>query len=324
MTQLQKVAHLLKHPKLKEFFLSFLFAVALWPDAPWLNRLPQTNATASAVAFISPYDLQFYRVMNTFRKLEKRYGSTQVNFIIVAMGEQGLPMTDEVVRTVLKEYNYTLPVLLDQYSSYAKSRRAYASPTTNLFFKDGRVSTLDPGNFDPALLEKALQKALKESGGALPLREFANDAEFKFCGHTHSIFVGERFGKAWSPETVATEGPWTGHGLWLESDGTAKVQAEFNQLKSSLGVLAESTQNKPIRVNVFLDGAKVPNELKGKDIQEDKNGNTFLVVQSLKMYETISHSTRIKDPGLKFTLSTESKGLRLRALETLPTCLETD
>src|SRR5580704_6504963 len=123
---------LLKPKRLNYLAIIFLFTsllgregkAALWPDAPWLNRLPQPNAPVSVVAFVSPYELQFYRIMNIWRRLEKKYGYLQVNFIIVAMGEQGLPMTDEVVRSVLKEYNYTLPVLLDQYSSFAKTWHA--------------------------------------------------------------------------------------------------------------------------------------------------------------------------------------------------------
>jgi len=326
--------HLLAKPKLLNY-LALIFLLtnllgsegkgALWPDAPWLNRLPQTNAPASVIAFVSPYELQFYRLMNLWRRLEKRYGNLQVNFIIVAMGEQNLPMTDEVVRSILKEYNYTLPVLLDQYSSYAKSWHAYVSPTVNLISKDGHVTNFEAGNVDPALLEKSIQKSLRETPSiVLPSREYNNDGEVKACGRNHTIFVAERFGKAWSPERFSTEGPWLSRPLWLESDGTKKVQLELNSLKSSMGILAEAQTGKSARFNVMLDGQKVPVDLRGKDIQEDKAGNTFVLIQGLKMYETISHSANIKDPGQKLTLTTESKGLRLRALETLPTCLETD
>jgi hypothetical protein len=322
-------------PKLKRNYLVLILLLtslfgaegkaALWPDAPWLNRLPQANAPVSIVAFVSPYELQFYRTMNIWRRLEKKYGYLQVNFIIVATGEQGLPMTDEVVRSVLKEYDYTLPVLLDQYSSFAKTWHAYVSPTVSLVLRDGHLTNFDAGNLDPATLEKSLQKALKDIPlTALPPREFNNDGEVKNCGHNHTIFVAERFGKAWSPELFSVEGPWVSKPLWIESDGAKKVQLELNSLKSSAGILAEAPQGKTAKFNVLLDGQRVPLNLRGKDIQEDKSGNTFVLIQGLKMYETISHSANLKEPGQKLTLTTESKGLRLRALETLPTCLEAD
>lgn len=241
------------------------------------------------------------------------------------MGEQGLPMTDEVVRSILKEYNYTLPVLLDQYSSFAKTWHAYVSPTVSLVLRDGHLTNFDGGNVDPALLEKSLQKALKDLPlTALPPREFNNEGEFKNCGHNHTIFVAERFGKAWSPELLSIDGPWVSRPLWLESDGSKKVQLELNSLKSSAGILAEAPQGKTARFNILLSGQKIPLNLRGKDVQEDKGGNTFVLIQGLKMYETISHSANIKESGEKLTVSTESKGLRLRALETLPPCLEAD
>ena len=324
---------LLLKPKLRNLVFALLFAsltgaegkAALWPDAPWLNRLPQANAPVSVVAFVSPYELQFYRIMNIWRRLEKKYGYLQVNFLIVAKGEQDLPMTDEVVRSVLKEYNYTLPVLLDQYSSFSKIWHAYVSPSVSLVLRDGHLTNFDAGNVDPALLEKSLQKALKDiPSTALPPREFNNDSEVKACGHNHTIFVAERFGKAWSPELFSTEGPWVSKPLWIESDGSKKVLLELTSLKGSAGILAEAPQGKTGKFTVTLDGQKIPTNLRGKDVQEDKSGNTFVLIQGLKMYETISHGSNIKDPGQKLTLSTESKGLRLRALETLPTCLEAD
>jgi len=141
--------------------LSLRAQAAPWPDFPWLNRTPQSNAIASVMAFSSPYDLQFYRMMNIWRRLEKKYSGQQINFIIIANAEQGLTGSDEVVRNILKEYNYTSPVLLDLNSNYAKSWKAYVSPSVNLISHDGKVTNFDPGNFDPALFEKKFAEDFK-------------------------------------------------------------------------------------------------------------------------------------------------------------------
>ncbi len=240
------------------------------------------------------------------------------------MAEQNLPLSEEVVRNILKEYNYTLPVLVDQSASFSKAWHAYVSPTVSLVSKDGRVTNFEGGNLDPALLEKSIQKALKDIPAvALPPKEYTSESEAKPCGHNHTIFVGNRFGKAWSPEVFTANGPWISHPLWLESGGKEKVQLDLMTSKNKIGILAESKPGRSSRINLFLDGQKVPLNLRGRDVQEDK-GNTFVSVQGLKMYEAISHSMNLKEAGQKLTLTTDSGGLKLRALETLPNCLESD
>jgi hypothetical protein len=71
---------------------------------------------------------------------------------------------------------------------------------------------------------------------------------------------------------------------------------------------------------VTIDGEKIPTEVRGRDIEE-KSGVTYINVRELKMYEAISHSSHLKE-SQKLTLSTDSKSLKVRALETLPSCLE--
>lgn len=137
------------------FFLLSLKAHAGWPEGPWLNGNPRDTAITSAVAFISPSDLQFLKIMNVWKALEKRYGPLNVDFLLIARGEPLLPFE---VAPLLKDPDYQLSVFLDSSSRYAKLWRAYVSPTVYLVHQNGKVISFDPGNFDPAVFEKALQK----------------------------------------------------------------------------------------------------------------------------------------------------------------------
>jgi hypothetical protein len=294
---------------------------ASWPETPWLNYVPQTSAVASAVAFISPYDLQFYRTMNIWKRLDKKYGDFQVNFIIVAMAEQGLPYGEEVVRDILKEYNYPLPVLLDLNSTFSKSWHAYISPTIDVSNKEGKITSFDVGGLDAVAFEKSLQRTLKENlVPSLPAREFNNDGDAKNCGHAHTVFVGERFGKAWTPDVLTIQGPWKNKPFWIEGPTSKSGQIELTITKGRVGILAQSEQN--AKITVTVDGDKVPTEVRGRDIEE-KAGQTFINVRDLKMYEVISHSSHLKD-NQRLVFSTESRSLKLRAIETLPSCLEVE
>ena len=100
------------------------------------------------MAFVSPYDLHFYRMLNIWNRLDKKYGDFQINFLIIVGPEQGLTFSEDNIRGILRDYNYSLPVYIDTGGNYSKSWRAYVNPTVNLIFKDGRVTNFDPGNFD--------------------------------------------------------------------------------------------------------------------------------------------------------------------------------
>jgi hypothetical protein len=91
--------------------------------------------------------------------------------------------------------------------------------------------------------------------------------------------------------------------------------------RNNIGLLAEGYGKIPVRINAFLEGGRIPAELRGKDLFEDKSG-TFFMVRPLKMYEILSHTARFKDSSQKLTLIVDGKDLRLRGVETLPGCLE--
>jgi hypothetical protein len=308
------------------FLFAVLFSIGAWasnwPEAPWLNSAPQVNATVSAIAFISPYDLQFYRIMNVWKKLDKKYSSFQVNFIVVTKSEQNLNFDDEKMRELLNEYNYSLPVLLDLKASYSKLWRAYVTPTVNLVLKEGKVISFDPGNFDPATLEKSLQKVLKDSGAAnLPSREYTNESEAKSCGHPRTLFLGQKFQKVLSVDPIATQKGWTPKPYFLEKSNGPTATMEILSNKNNIGVLAENIGKNPVRINVSLEGSRIPTELRGKDLVEDKVG-TYFLVRSLKMYDVLSHGSHLKEGTQKLTLGTEGKDLEFRAVEIFPSCLE--
>lgn len=304
------------------FFLLWVGqARAEWPENPWLNGRPRPDVLVSAVAFVSPADLQFSRTMAIWKALEKNYRSTNVDFLVVAKGEPLLPFSASMIESLVAEARYDLPVLLDGSSSYAKLWRAYVSPTAYLVLQSGKVISFDPGNFDPALFEKALQKTLKENGvSPLPPRMYVNDGEAKTCGHGRTFMMGERFQKAWGSNSVSLDENWVAKPLWIEktSNQTGKIEVTVN--RSNVAVIAEPLHGGPLKITVTLDNQKIPASNRGRDVSEDKNGDTNFFIKSSRMYEIVSHSTLIKNTNATLTLTTNAKGLKIWSIQTLPFC----
>lgn len=292
-----------------------------WPDSPWINGAPNANATVTAVAFVSPLDLQLFKVMDVWKRLEKRYRTNNVDFLIVAMAENSLPFSQTMVEATAKEATYNLPILLDPTASYAKQWRAYVSPTINLVLKNGKVTSQDPGNFDPALFEKSLQKILKDNGVAgIPAREFINDGETKTCGHSKTQFLGEEFQKAWTTPFSNFDENWVLKGQWVEKINSNSGHLKILFSKTGLGVIVDSSRPVVSKIFVHLNDRKVPLELRGHDIQEDKNSETFITFKGPRNYELITKSMHLPITTSKITLSTTAPEIKILAIQTIPHC----
>lgn len=132
--------------------------------------------------------------------------------------------------------------------------------------------------------------------------------------------LGERFQKISSPHTLVLNEEWTGKPLWVEKNSDKTATMKISSGRSSFGLVAEPLQGSPVKINVSLDGAKVPPALRGRDLGEDKSGETFLTVRGARLHEVISHSSNIKNSNSVVTLTVSGKGLKLWSLQTVPFC----
>ena len=291
----------------------------VWPDGPWINEPSHRTALITAVAFVSAADLQLPRMMHIWHRLEKKYGPLNVDFIIVAKQEPLFPFSQEMVQAMVKEMAYTLPVFVDSGGDFSKLWKAYVSPTVNLVVKDSKVTSFDPGNFDPFVYERVLQKLLKENGVTnLPPKEYPNDIDLKDC-HSKTLLVGSKFQKAWASASPTFDGTWNFDSFWVQKTSDQAAQMDLQVTKSNVGLIDESRRAQA-RVNVLLDGQKIPVELRGHDVQEDRLGTTFINVSLPKNYEILAHGGKAKETPSKLTFSTDTSGLKIWAIQLIPGC----
>jgi hypothetical protein len=300
-------------------FFNFAYAIE-WPDTNWINERPKPDALMSAVAFVSPTDLEFYQITALWKRLERKYRPLGVDFLIITKNEAGLPYSTDLVTAELGITNYKSAVYIDEFSNYSKLWKAFISPTVHLVLKSGKLVGFDSNFFDPAIFEKVLQKTLKESGaGPLPPKELLGEGETKTCGHSHTVFLSEKYQESWGSVPLNIEGVWTPKPLWMEKKTSDSFSVETSVTRSNVALVAGSP-NGASKISVTLDGLALPAEIRGRDIQVDKLGNTFIMVKTTRMYELINHSSNLRASAMKIKMITSAKGITIWSIQTLPFC----
>lgn len=106
-------------------------------------------------------------------------------------------------------------------------------------------------------------------------------------------------------------------GVWsIDSESVTHARASndfedyiaINYSARSVNVVVRPTGNNPFPVIVTLDGNPVPAEHRGKDITEDRNGNTVLTIDGPRMYNVIQHPMQSR---AKLRLSANSPNFSL-------------
>ncbi len=289
------------------FLFKLLFiaqgAFAAWPDGPWLNEKPMTSATVYAVAFGSPLDSQYIKVLDVWKNLQKKYRSFGVNFLAIVRPENAFPFSDNLVNLFLKDGHYDFPTFLDSGGSYSKQWRAYVTPTVILVLKDGKVINFDPGNFDPAAYEKSLQKVLKENDfSKLPVKEYTQDVDRHNCPNSQTYFLGKKQSSAWAHDPVVIGSTWAQKDNWIESSAT-EASVITVTTKTAMSVVASSDSSQ-ILLKITVNDQK----------------SSLVTIRYLKNYEIVSATEALAGKEMKVTVSTNSKKLRLWAIQTLPAC----
>ncbi len=292
---------------IKIFFSLLILAggpvFAAWPDGPWLNGKPTVNAIGYAVAFGSPLDFQFLKIMDVWKNLEKKYKPLGMDFIVIAKQESILPFSETIITHSLLDRGFHLPVFMDFGSNYSNKWRAYVSPTVNIVLKNDKVISFDPGNFDPFTFEKSIQKVLKENGlQHLPARDYNNESEYKNCTSSLTYFMGRTQRFAWGRDPVELDKNWDLKPDWIEKNQTNEASIVIKVKQSAVAVIAEATGGSPAVLKITSEDQKP----------------TSVSVKSLKVYELLSGQDASKET--KITIEATGKNLKLWALQTLPQC----
>ena len=283
--------------------------VSAWLNATQLSMARLRGRKIVIVAFINPTSINSVRVLPALTAWFDRYALHQVMIIGVLTPDLNLHREPVWAKTLLKRYGVDFPVILDTDRRIWKSFANEGWPALYLVDRKGRIvfDRLGEGGYQEFELE--LRAALAELIGAanLPPATAIADPAVKECGQvTPEIALGARPGvkKALTLDkdtslrrsmiVEARDAEVSHHGRWdTEPDGLRlasenKTQSAFVRVvyhaAQALAVLAPAETG---RTKFFIkqDDLWLHEGNKGKDIQFDDDGRSFVVVDSARLYD---------------------------------------
>lgn len=289
------------------------------PSSAWLNAASLTLARMRdrkvvVVAFVNPTSINSVRVLPALKAWFDRYALSQL--MVVAVLTPDLNFHREAVWTkrILKRYGVEYPIVLD---SDRRIWKAYANegwPALYLVDRRGRIVFDRLGEGGYREFEGELRLALAELVGDSelpPATDFAEPAR-RDCGSvTPEISLGARPGVK-PPLTLdkdvsmrrsliveARDGETALHGRWeTEPDGLRLAQANKTQSSflrvvyhaaQALAVLSPAETGKT-RVFVKQDDLWLHEGNKGRDIQFDDDGRSFITLDTPRLYDLTRES----------------------------------
>jgi len=289
------------------------------PVSAWLNAtsLPMSRLLGRKVvivAFLNPTSINSIRVLPALKAWFDRYALSQVMVIGVLSPDLNFHREAVWAKQIVKRYGIDYPVILD---SDLRVWKAYANegwPALYLIDKKGRVvfDRLGEGGYPE--FEVELREALADLIGPskLPLAVNIIDPPRKDCGTTtQEISLGARPGVK-PPLTLdkdismrrsliveARDAETAIHGRWdTDTDGLRLAQPNKTQ-SSFLRVVYHAAQALAVmspaetgRTRVFVkqDDLWLHEGNKGRDIQFDDDGRSFVTLDEPRLYDLTRES----------------------------------
>lgn len=284
------------------------------PVSAWLNAtsLPLSRMLGRkivVVAFLNPTSINSARVLPALQGWFDRYALHQVMVVGVLTPDLNFHREAVWAKQIIKRYGIEYPVILD---SDRRVWKAYANegwPALYLVDKKGRIvfDRLGEGGYQE--FEQELRVALADliGPGNLPPPSGVLDPPRKECGAiTQEISLGARPGVK-PPITLdkdlsmrrslivdARDSETAVHGRWeVETDGLRldqpnKDQSSFLRVvyraAQSLAVLSPA-ENRRTRIFVKQDDLWLHEGNKGRDIQFDDDGRSFVQLDTPRLYD---------------------------------------
>jgi hypothetical protein len=290
------------------------------PSSAWLNATQLSLAKMRqhkvvVVAFVNPTAINSVRVLPALKAWFDRYALSQV--MVVAVFTPDLDFHREAVwaKKLLKRYGIDYPVILDSDRRLWKAYGNEGWPALYLVDRSGRIvfDRLGEGGYQE--FETELRAALADLIGAseLPPPTEIVDPPRRECGTvTPEISLGARPGVKPSLTldrdaslrhsliVEARDGETAHLGRWdTERDGLRLAQANKTQsafvrvvyhAAQSLAVMSPAESGRT-RVFVKQDDLWLHEGNKGRDIQFDDDGRSFVVLDSPRLYDLTRDST---------------------------------
>jgi peroxiredoxin len=289
-------------------------ADAAWLNATGLSLSRMRDRKVVLVAFINPTSINSIRVLPVLNAWFDRYSLSQAMVVGVLTPDLEFQRKPAWVKQFLKRHGIQYPVVLDDDRKIWKEYGNEGWPALYIVDRRGRIvfDRLGEGGYEE--LEKELRSALAELVGESELPDASDIADPRQCGSvTPEIGLGRRAGLK-SPlvldKTVARkhslivtsrDGELAQNGRWgAELDGLRLLQ-ENKGKTAFLRIVYHAAQvlavlspapNGRTRVYVKQDNLWLHEGNKGRDIQFDDDGRSFVVLDSPRLYDLTRDSVR--------------------------------
>ncbi len=278
----------------------------------WLNSEALTaEGLKGKVVLI---DFWTYSCINCIRTLpyvtswHEKYREKGFTVVGVHTPEFAFEKEEKNVRDAIARHGIAYPVALDNaYGTW----NAYANrywPAHYLFDAQGRLRHYHFGEGEYDEMERNIQALLEEAGqeAGLALVEPVDGPAFEKIGTRETYLGYGRMELLASPEAIARDAvrtytavpPYAPNrfsfsGGWrVEEERSvpskdAKLIYRYRSAAVNLVLEALDPAGPALRVDVTLDGAPVPEALRGEHLNYGEDGSTYLLVREAKLYEIV-------------------------------------
>lgn len=319
------------------------------PRSAWLNASELSLARMRyrkvvVIAFINPTSINSIRVLPALRAWFDRYALSQV--VVVAALSPDLEFHRDPIwaKNIMERYGVDYPVFLDTNHLLWKAYGNEGWPALYLVDRRGRIVFDRLGEGGYREFENELRAALADHIGArnLPAPTGIAEPPRRECGTaTGEISLGARPGgkkvitisenttRHLSMIVASREGESASNGRWeIERDGLRLAQANTNRsaflrfvyrAAQAFAVMSPAASG-PTRVFVKQDDLWLHEGNKGRDIQFDKDGRSFVLLDAPRLYDLTRDSGRTPH---ELFLIPDRKGATIHGLSFSDACTVT-
>ncbi len=319
-------------------------ASSAWLNATGLSLARMRGRKVVVVAFLNPTSINSIRVLPALKAWFDRYALSQLMVVGVLTPDLSFHREPIWAKNLMKRYGVDYPIILD---SDRKLWKAYGNdgwPALYLVDSRGRIvfDRLGEGGYQE--FEKELRAALADLPGAdeLPAATGVADPPRTECGAiTQEISLGARSGARRSiildKDTSmrrsliveARDGETALHGEWeAQPDGIQLAQSNKTQ-SSFLRVVYHAAQALAVltpartgitRVFVKQDDLWLHEGNKGRDIEFDDDGRSFVTLDTPRLYDLTRDSIHASH---ELFLIPERQGTTIHGLSFSDACVVT-
>jgi hypothetical protein len=326
-----------------------------FPEGEWLNTKPLTEKYfKNKLTLVYFWD---YTSINSIRESKpiqlwlEQYRPYGLQILWIHAPEFAVSGEKKHLEAVLRNWKISEPVFLDNEFKLWELLKVKSWPTKFLIDDEGKIIFSQIGEGRYSDLEDKMRAALikHDPASVLPEKLFMQDTDHynpDLCGEMSSeTYLGYKRANWWGAkmanrqfadenETLDfkdrgereekgffAEGKWSNREDYLEHARDTQELMDYIGLlyqgKEVYGVL-HATDGKDARVYVTRDEMPVPVEFRGRDIQEDEDGETYFTAKDPRLYYLVINEN---NDTHELKLWTSAKGLAIHSFSFSNTCL---